>query len=203
MTEKDLLNQIRKKFLTPLIGTSIVTVVVILSLIFAILRRPNQNLFEMIFIALLVVFIVGSAMFVELYQYLTPQKNIFFRKYGRPAEAILLVNDALSESSIYTNDKITITENYIYNPNDLSTLLRIDDVLVVFEQYTSDNKKEYACVGVVDCWGVQQLFKFKIDDVSTVRKTISVIRENFPDIKIGLNEKTAMFVHENTKKLAE
>ena len=98
--EKALLDQIRHKHLVPLIGTSIALITILLAIIFAAASRGGSNLFEIIIGIFLVVLLFGSGVFIELYQFLNPQKDIFFRKYGKPSEAVKLVNEALSEQKL-------------------------------------------------------------------------------------------------------
>ena len=199
--EKALLDQIRKKHLPPLIGTSLVTIVIIMALVLAAFGHSSQNIIEIIFGIVLVAFIAGSAVYIELYQFLNPQKDIFFRKYGKPAEAAAIVSDALSEQKIYSDEKLVITEHYIYCPNDYTTLLKIDDVRLAYESYGKDGKKEFVAVEIIDAWGIKQLIKYKIKDVSAVREAIAAIRENFSNVKIRSDENAIAYVRENLKKL--
>ena len=201
--EKALLDQIRKKHLAPLIGTSIALITILLAIIFAASSRAGNNLFEIIIGIVLVVLLFGSGVFIELYQFLNPQKDIFFRKYGKPSEAVKLVNEALSEQKLYSDEKIVITENYIFAPNKYETLVKISDVLLAFESYSQDGKKEYAAVDIIDTWGIEQLFKYKIDDTCNVREAIAVIRENFPNIKVASDENAFLYAQSRIKKLPE
>jgi hypothetical protein len=201
VSEKDILNQIRKKHLAPTIAMSLVVVFFMTIFIAGLVSSKNTHVLEIVIALSLILLVFGSGAFVELYFVLFPQKDIFFHKYGQPSEAAKMVNEAINQAAIFEDAKMIITESCIYAPGVYISLRRLEDVLMVYDAHIQKGKKDYLAVVLVDKWGTHQDYYYDLEDRAEVDEAINNILQTCPRAKYGMSPANQFYVQENIVEL--
>ncbi len=130
-----------------------------------------------------------------------PSKSDVFKKYGDES-VIMKIVDEIEKTVEYDDGKIVISQNYVFDKNDIEKLVACKDVLRVhkLEHKTNFFTDGYALV-ITDKYDCEIKYFYNSQDEETVDKLIAMLSEKCTNAMFGYTAQSEKYVMDNKIKL--
>ena len=206
---KEILKNIRRDRIKQAIGISIPTILFLLIPIYVVYlflqeeTHDGSDYLMLGFVLLLAILpIIGIvALIKDVYIAINPLREPVFRKYGSP-KVIKGILDEIEKTKIYSDDRIVISKNYVYDGKNFATLVARKDILRVHKIVKRVNGViDYYEVAITDKYNEMFRYKFYKSELELADEIMLYLGVTNEKTKLGWSQETMNYVHENKEKL--
>ena len=153
-----------------------------------------------IFAIFAIIFDIGFYKNIKLVIF--PERSDIFKKYG-DIENIQKILNEINKTKIYEDKQIIISENYIYDTNDLENLVKCSDVLGVHKLVHKTNfVVDCYKIIITDKYGHEISYNYKPSQEKLCNKIMYLIGTKCKNAKLGYTKEKQDYINKNKINLS-
>ncbi len=200
--DNNIIQDLKKKYLLDSIKRFLFFLLFLPFIIFLVIADVRNFSFDfdtllmsvfILFWTILTFFLLSSS--IKYFQlYLNPSKIDILEKYPDLDKIILEINN----NSVYSDEVVSISDNYIVSKKDYRNLFKLDEILGV---YLNVHKTNYVIdaynIVITDKYNKTSFFTYASNQKGILDNAMNVLTHKCTNAKFGYNKETLNYIKEN------
>lgn len=143
-------------------------------------------------------FIKGIKILINVYNKIkNPKLNTLYSRFKNPSK---LIND-IEKRSIYIDDVIMLSTDYVVNLNDYENTVLLKDVLLIYKNvFKVNNMTKSWTIVLVDKYAHSFIFKYNRKFLGQCEKILEVLISRCTNAKVGCTDENFEYVNRHKEK---